>query len=184
MNLKKTALCFALCLALICFCDLVLPRGESEIYDSVIRLHIIANSDSAADQETKLAVRDALLEAQVFDGSNSMDEAKQSLDGALVKAQAVANAVLAERGEEYGAKCLFGRESYPTRIYEGVKLPAGTYLSVRVVLGEGEGQNWWCVLFPPLCLGAASRPLQSDDGKVFTEDRYVFRFKLLEFFFS
>ncbi len=177
MNLKKTALCFALSLALIVFCDLVLPQGESAVYDSVIRLHILANSDSDFDQETKLAVRDAILAAEVFEGEDDVSEA-------LSMAETVANAELAKRGVSYGASCVFGRESYPTRIYEGVKLPAGTYLSVRVVLGEGNGQNWWCVLFPPLCLGAAEKPLTHSGGEVFTENRYVFRFWLLELLFS
>ncbi len=177
MNLKRTFLCFALSLALVCFCDLVLPRGESAVFDSVIRLHILANSDSVADQETKLAVRDAILDARVF-------EQEQSLDAALEAAVRVASEVLAKRGAGYGAGCAFGRESYPTRIYENIKLPAGTYLSVRVVLGEGAGQNWWCVLFPPLCLGAAEKPLTDSGGEVFTEKKYVFRFWLLEFLFS
>ncbi len=174
MTLKKTALCFALSLALICFCDLVLPRGEGEIYDSVIRLHIIANSDSAADQETKLAVRDAILEAGVFENG--------SVEVALSEAKRVADGVLKERGANYRSDCLFGREDYPTRVYENMKLPAGTYLSVRVVLGDGAGKNWWCVLFPPLCLGASKKPLTDSGSEVFTEERYVFRFWLLELF--
>ncbi len=185
MTLKKTLLCLTLSLALIVFCDLCLPQGESEIYDSVIRLHVIASSDSEADQEIKLAVRDAVLDAAVFGSSEDITAAKASIGDAISAAEAAANDCLAELGADYRASCVFGEESYPTRVYEGKRLPAGTYMSVRIVLGEGEGQNWWCVLFPPFCLGSCDGPLtESGDGVFNIGSRYSFRFKLLEWLFG
>lgn len=156
------------------------------MYSSVIRLHIIANSNTAADQSLKLAVRDAVLAADCFNGAESMDKAQASVTAAASKAVETANAVLAAEGVPYRATCLWGRESYPTRVYEGFRLPAGDYLSLRIVLGEGNGENWWCVLFPPLCLGAAKDVLNGPSGKVFSvkTKKYSFRFKLLELFFA
>ncbi len=185
MTLRKTLLCFALSLALVVFCDLCLPRGEAEIYDSVIRLHVLANSDSEADQAIKLAVRDAILDAGIFNGESDINAAKASMESALKKAEALANARLASLGVPYTAKCVFSREHYPTRIYENKRLPAGTYMSVQVVLGKGEGQNWWCVLFPPFCIGTCEKPLTDSGEEVFnTGSRYSFRFKLLEWLFG
>jgi len=186
ITLKQTALCLALCLIIFCVCDLLVPQQESQVYNSVIRLHIIANSNTSTDQSLKLAVRDAVLAANCFEGAKDMDTARLSVTAAASKAVDTANAVLAAEGVSYRATCLWGRESYPTRVYDGFRLPAGDYLSLRIVLGNGDGENWWCVLFPPLCLGASKDVLNSPSGKVFSvkTKKYSFRFKLLELFFA
>ena len=193
ITVKQVCLFLALSLCIITFCDLFLPGGEAGIYSSVIRLHVLAASDSQEDQRIKLAVRDAVLAAGIFEAAESMEEASQSIEAATAAAVGVANEVLEAEGAPYRASCLWGTERYPTREYEGLRLPAGDYLSLRIVLGEGRGQNWWCVLFPPLCVNSASIPPRTDDGldpgakKVFAPEnktKYVFRFKLLEVLFS
>ena len=187
ITLKQTALCLALCLLTVVATDLLLPMGEAEVYNSVIRLHILANSDTEADQAVKLAVRDAILKANVFKNADTKAEAEADMQNAAECAVATANGYLKEKGLPYTASYRWGYEDYPTREYENVRLPAGRYLSLRIVLGEGEGENWWCVLFPPLCTGAASKSVTNGKGDgVFDADskRYSIRFKLLEWLFA
>ncbi len=147
----------ALCLLLVCSLLLLCFNGSAASnspYESVFRLHIIANSDSAEDQRVKLLVRDALLEyeAQHMRGATDKETAQKSLmaDGeALLQ---VVEAALQENGFSYGAQLYVGTFSFPERSYSGKIYPAGDYDALRVVLGEGQGKNWWCVMFPPLCI--------------------------------
>lgn len=167
--------------------------AESEVYDEVLRLHVIAASDSAEDQTIKLAVRDALLAVTepILAGCESRDEAAARLD-------AVRPLLARTAAETAGcpAEVHLGWERYPTRTYAAAALPAGEYLSLRVVLGAGEGENWWCVLFPPLCLSAAGDTeticleagLTPEQYRLITASgqdgtpRYRIKFKLLELF--
>ena len=183
VTIRQTALCLCLCLFTVLFCDLALPEGEGEVYDSVIRLHVLANSDGEADQALKLKVRDAILAEGVFENCEGMDEAVEGIEKAAEKAVNTANALLAAEGVPYRASYAWGQEDYPTREYEGLRLPSGKYLSLRIVLGKGEGQNWWCVLFPPLCMGSAQK-LYIKGNQVFNtqKPKYSFRFFLLELF--
>lgn len=132
-------------------------RGE------VLRLHIIANSDCPADQAVKLQVRDALLKAgaDVLDGSVTAAEAEEKLLPALPLLERTANRVLREQGFSYRARATVCRDYFDARAYGDVTLPAGTYTALRVILGGGAGKNWFCVMFPPLCLPAA-RPAKTD----------------------
>ena len=164
-----------------------LPIEESKLYSDVIRLHVIANSDSETDQQLKLAVRDAILEnSRVLFAGEDIDEAARIVGASEPELLAIAGRVLDEYGAEYGARVVFGEEEYPTREYGGRIFPAGRYLSLRVILGKGEGQNWWCVLFPPLCLGGSHT---GGDGDSSESERYAeptnrtrIRIKLLEWF--
>ncbi len=127
--------------------------GEEKLYSDVIRLHVIAESDSERDQEVKLCVRDAVLEL-VEDRMNSAvtyDDAYALLSEMVPEIEKTATDRAAEEGSSCVAKVVFEREKYPVRYYEDYALPAGEYMSMRIILGEGEGKNWWCVLFPPLC---------------------------------
>lgn len=190
LTLRATCLCLALCLLTVLVCDLVLPGAESRVYDSFIRLHILANSDSAADQALKLKVRDAILAAEVFGTAKDIAAAESESLAAAKTAVDIANSVLKEAGVTYKASLVYGKERYPTRQYGDIVLPAGTYKSLRIVLGDGDGQNWWCVLFPPLCVGGAKKDTLSASGmesgalRVFEtgNTRYRFKFKLLEMF--
>ena len=161
MKKRKFVLFFALCLTacvLITFvCDAFLPIREEEIFGSIIRLHVIAESDSEEDQAVKLLVRDGIIRNApgIFDGCN-IDEACAIASSSCGELKEIADKILEENGFDYRSEVVFSSEDYPTREYDGITFPAGKYLSVRVKLGKAEGHNWWCVLFPPLCLGAST----------------------------
>ena len=150
----------------------VLPiHGEQEIYDSVVRLHVLANSDTEEDQALKLKVRDEVLRVTgpMLEGCESREQAERILEENADKIASAAQAVVREQGYDYPVTVLLGKEEYPTRNYENCCFPSGTYVSLRVCIGEAEGQNWWCVLFPPLCLSAAS----ADDDDQSNEDAFI-----------
>ena len=186
---------FVLCLLLL-FC--ILPiHGEGEIYEKVLRLHVIANSDSQADQELKLRVRDAVLEytTPLISESRSRDEAAAIILEHSEEIERAAAVKLAEYGCFDGVSLEICEEYYPMKDYESFCFPAGNYLSIKVKIGEAEGKNWWCVLFPKLCTSVAVKPEEEfvavgftpDQYKVITENEnaaYKIRFRLLEFFES
>lgn len=119
-----------------------------------IRLHILANSDSDEDQALKLKVRDALLYSgeKIFSGTVSAQEAGAELEKSKDKLKSAAREVIAGEGYQYDTDIYICDEYFTTRSYEDYTLPAGRYRAVKVVIGEGKGRNWWCVMFPPLCL--------------------------------
>lgn len=185
--------CFALILGL--FSAALPVNGEIEIYDSVARLHVLANSDSEEDQNLKLKVRDSIL-ADMDDclkNCTTVDEAKLSLEKNKDRILMIAQSCISESGYDYPVEIELGEEKYPTRVYESVSLPAGKYYSVRVKIGNAEGKNWWCVLFPPLCIGSAidnsgeelaAVGLTPDEVNILTntdEPQYEIKFKFLEF---
>ena len=175
--------------SLLLLCIIEYTADCSEVRDGVLRLHILASSDSEEDQSVKLLVRDALLSsgATVFDGSVSAHEATEKISPEISFLEETANAVLKENGFDYTAEIEITREYFSTRQYEDVTLPAGEYTALKVVLGNGDGHNWWCVMFPPLCLPAASD--SADEYCVFDENgkrvvsgntQYAVRFKIAE----
>ena len=184
-----------LLIALMALSFLPVP-GEREVYDTVVRLHVLANSDSEEDQALKLKVRDAVLAASapLVEDCTTQAEAVEALTAHLSDLESAALAVIASEGYDYPVTVLLGEEDYPTRVYESCAFPAGTYVSLRVLIGEGEGQNWWCCLFPPLCLSAATAKEDNEDAflqvgltkdqyGIITETgktKYKVRFKLLE----
>ena len=135
-----------------------LGREQQELADSVIRFHVIANSDSEGDQALKLAVRDRVLKEaeELYPEGAALAEAQASLEGGLGILAAAGREVVEEQGYDYPVSASLEECWFPTREYEGFALPAGNYTALRIVIGEGKGRNWWCVAFPPLCLGAAS----------------------------
>lgn len=184
----------AICLLIV---GLLPVHGEEEIYDKVVRLHVLANSDSEEDQTVKLAVRDAILEVTVplLQDCQTKEEAVQLLEENRTLLIETAQTVLREEGFDDSVTIEMGLEDYPTRTYDSLCFPAGEYISMRVSLGEGEGRNWWCCLFPPLCLDAATVGKEvAEDAcisvgftptqyKIITEsDKPVYRarFKILE----
>ena len=197
---KKLLICTFIILAIALVAGLFPVHGESEIYDTVVRLHVLANSDSDEDQALKLKVRDRVIEVvtPAIEGCRSQSEAIAAIGGITDEIDAVAREVVESEGYEYTVSIRIGEEYYPTKTYESCAFPEGTYVSLRVVIGEGEGENWWCCLFPPLCLGAASENSQKsnedafisvgltgDQYKVITETnapKYRIRFKFLELF--
>lgn len=196
MKIQKILLLFCVLFLCVTICDVLPIHGEEKIYESVLRLHVLANSDSAEDQALKLKVRDAVLayvSPRVID-SKSRDEAIEILQGELENINEIAARVVADEGYGYPVDVTLTLEEYPTRNYESMSFPSGEYVSLRVMLGNAEGQNWWCVLFPPLCLSAASEKasneeafiavgLNSDQYKIITQTEdatYYLRFKFLE----
>ena len=133
-------------------------RAQRELSDSVIRLHVIANSDSERDQTLKLAVRDRVLaRAETLHPEGATrEEAGAALAAHLDELAAAGQQVVAEAGLDYPVSAQLTRSWFPTKEYGDFALPAGDYTALKVTIGAGEGQNWWCVAFPPLCLGAAS----------------------------
>ena len=174
----------------------VLPiHGESKIYDSVVRLHVIANSDSDEDQALKLKVRDGVLAvaSELVAECKTRDEAAVALRGGLDAIEDTAQAVVASEGYEYDVSVKLCEEEYPTKNYESVCFPSGSYMSLQVKIGDAVGQNWWCVLFPNLCLSAATKSkaedafiqagLTPEQYKIITDSdgvKYKLRFKFLE----
>lgn len=120
---------------------------------NLVRLHVIANSDSAADQALKLKVRDAVIEYMKvkLEASDSIDETKAIIKDNLENIQEVASEVIRKNNSSYAVKASLGKYAFPTKTYGDIALPAGEYQALRVVIGNGSGKNWWCVLFPPLC---------------------------------
>lgn len=172
----------------------VFPRStDYELYDKIIRLHVLANSNSKEDQELKLKVRDGMLDtvASLTEGCTSKSEAEAVLKASTELLKENAEATLRENGSPYSVTVTVGQEKYPEREYEGLRLPSGEYCSLRVMIGEAEGRNWWCVLFPPLCVGAASGVKEELVSVGFTPDqirvltdtdspKYRIRFKILD----
>jgi stage II sporulation protein R len=145
-----------ICIATFFTLGSIIPtESEYQIYDSCVRLHVIANSDGEKDQELKLKVRDELLNYISKYEVKTKEEALSMMKKERNSLEEVAKRVVNENGYDYDIKIEIGLENYPRREYEEFALPAGEYTSVRVIIGEGKGQNWWCVLYPPLCTGAA-----------------------------
>ncbi|MBQ0037222.1 MAG: stage II sporulation protein R [Clostridiales bacterium] len=167
-------------------------QRQDALAQKMIRLHVIANSDSAADQALKLQVRDKVLDftTSVLQSSKDMEDAKQRLDGALPQIQRLAGGEIEEQGYHYTVSARLEESEFPLKEYDGFSLPGGKYLALRIVIGEGGGHNWWCVVYPPLCTAAAAdlketavaAGLGEDDLALITEEDtgYVLRFRSLE----
>lgn len=167
--------------------------AQTALAGKLVRLHVIANSDSQRDQAVKLLVRDQMLkEVEVLlAGEDDLNRAKEKIQAALPALAAAGQAVVEEAGEPYQVTAALEQTFFPTKEYEGFSLPAGEYTALRIVLGEGAGANWWCVLFPPLCTGVASEQvaetaqaagLTEDEIALITEQDggYVFRFRCVD----
>ncbi len=142
------------------FCEGICAFAESRrgITEDVFRLHVIANSDSDEDQALKLRVRNAVLEASadIFGGAVSAADAKQLSEENLQLFEAAAAAEITASGYDYPVHCEVGTVYFDRRVYGSAELPEGDYSALRVIIGEGEGKNWWCVMFPALCLPAVT----------------------------
>lgn len=163
----------------------------NEIRDDVLRLHIIANSDSEYDQNLKLMVRDAVLRecSDYFTGAESSEDMAQT---ALEKSDdicSVARDVLRRNGADYDVNCEIVNMYFDTKVYENVTMPSGNYDAVRITLGNASGRNWWCVMYPPLCIPAASEApelseyFSAEGENILTEpQKYEVKFKCVEVF--
>lgn len=191
--LKRFVLIFSCLTLLFAAFAYALPTPEdAALYDNFIRLHVIANSDSESDQKLKLEVRDEILEymSGIYEKQSDFESARELINGHLDDIQSIAGDFLKEKGYGYPVSATLTSEYYPTREYEGVSLPAGKYLSLRVIIGEGEGKNWWCVIFPSLCLDASAKKEKLSEAgftpsqiKIITGgEKYKLKFRILELF--
>lgn len=164
------------------------------IRKEILRLHVIANSDEDYDQELKLKVRDAVLLSgkAIFSGSEDIISAEGKIAEKTYLLKAAAEETIENLGYDYDVKIELARSYFPTRIYDELTLPAGYYKAVRIVIGEGKGKNWWCIMFPPLCLPAAtdnkeviSEYLNDEEMAVVSANpKYEVRFWLVEKYYD
>lgn len=162
-----------------------LGAEQDALADQVVRLHVVANSDSESDQALKLQVRDAVL-AEATPALTGLDrqEALETLEARLPDLADAAAKVVGEEGYDYPVTVSLQEERFPTKRYEDFALPAGEYTALRVQIGSGGGHNWWCVVFPPLCMGSVEETAQLDDrdrALVTGEtEGYIVKFKAIE----
>lgn len=191
--MKKALKRIGICLGLVCLVWIgALVVDRQTLREELVRLHVVAASDSEEDQAVKLRVRDAVIESVQSEMQNVTDaeQAKAYLQENLPKIEAVANQVLAEAGFSDKAVASLCQEEFAARVYDTFTLPAGLYNSLRITIGEGAGQNWWCVVFPSLCIPATSEGFEEvacgagfSDTLTDTltgEDGYEVRFFLLD----
>ena len=169
-----------------------LDGEQAALAEKVLRLHVIAASDDPADQALKLEVRDQVLAraGAVLEGAETVEEAAQALQGALPELAAAGEAAVRAAGRSEAVTASLEEDVwFPTKVYQDFALPQGRYTALRVVIGEGAGANWWCVVFPPLCLGSVAETtvetaagLDREDVALITGETqgYVVKFKALE----
>ena len=198
LNVKRDkALLSVFCVLLslyIAFSCTYFAGAAKTVREDVVRLHILANSNSDFDQNVKLKVRDALLNkntALLSEGVNT-ENAPVYFEASKDELLESARAVLNENNCNYNVKIALEKEYFETRIYGDYTFPAGEYTALKVVLGEGKGKNWWCVMFPPLCVPAADSIetnenatdcLTESGSKIVSGgNKFIIRFKLLEIY--
>jgi stage II sporulation protein R len=189
--LSVTAIAISIYMAFSCT---YFTASAQTVKEDVVRLHILANSNSEIDQEVKLKVRDALLEtnASILSDSVTKENAKEHFESSKEILLKTAKKTLKENGFNYNVKITLQEEYFNTRTYGNLTFPAGQYTAIKVVLGEGEGKNWWCVMFPPLCVPAADGLetnettadylTQSGEKIVNGGEKYIVKFKFLEIY--
>jgi len=169
-------------------------QSQEQLAEKVVRLHVLANSDLEEDQALKLTVRDAVLaEAErLLEDTENRADAEALLRGQLLELERLASETVRNAGYNYPVTVELEETTFPTRTYDGFSLPAGEYLALRVLIGDAAGQNWWCVVFPPLCTVAAAEFPETAENAGFSDEEialmteekaeYVVKFKLLELF--
>lgn len=189
--LSVTAIAISIYMAFSCT---YFTASAQTVKDDVVRLHILANSDSESDQAVKLKVRDALLEtnASILSDGVTKENAKVHFEKSKEILLKTAKETLNENGFNYDVKITLQEEYFNTRTYGNLTFPAGQYTALKVILGEGEGENWWCVMFPPLCIPAADGiETNENTADYLTENgekivsggsKYIVKFKLLEIY--
>lgn len=170
-----------------------------EIADKLIRFHVIANSDSEEDQALKLKVRDRIIDKMSLklEKAENLDEARDILNSSIEEVNGIARDVIIEEGFDYDVKTMLSNENFPDKIYGDYVFPQGTYEAYRVIIGSGEGQNWWCVMFPPLCFVDESKNIvdtkkldenianlenKTEENKKDNDKKVIFKFKVVEIF--
>ncbi len=187
---KKLILILCACLAAAISTAAVLQNQQQVLSQKLIRLHVVANSDTAEDQAVKLLVRDEVLKVTQPLLADQSDP-DQTLEDHLSDIQLAAEQCLRNAGSHQPVTVTLQHERFPTRVYDTFSLPAGVYRSLRVTIGRGEGKNWWCVVYPSICFRATAEDLEAaaetggfskGEFNLITEENevYILKFKLLE----
>lgn len=167
-----------------------------DIVNKIIRFHVIANSDSEEDQNLKLKVRDEVIKyiSPKLVNSKEIDDARNILLDNKEEIENIAKKVIKENGYSYEVKSMLSKENFPDKVYGDLIFPQGEYEAYRILIGEGNGQNWWCVMFPPLCFVDETKEvvdtkeikdnLESGDNDELKEEKFKFKFKFFEFLFK
>lgn len=185
-----------------------------DIQDEIIRFHVLANSDTEEDQALKIKVRDRVIKemSSKFNSSDNIDDAREIMLDSIDEVNAIAKEVIEENGYNYDVRSELSRENFPDKMYGDTLYPQGEYEAFRILIGEANGQNWWCVMFPPLCFVDETKQAvnsdktketleetvslnkdnkeennnknneEKDDSKSKTREDIKFKFKLLEIF--
>ncbi|HIQ79767.1 MAG TPA: stage II sporulation protein R [Candidatus Scatavimonas merdigallinarum] len=192
MKLLIKSAAFGLALTIL-FSGLYFHAECKVISNSVLRLHILANSDSEEDQALKLRVRDAVLEeaGALFSSAHSKEDAAKLAKAGLSKIEEIAQACITEQGYNYTVRAELTSMFFQTRIYDHIAMPAGVYDALRITIGSGQGHNWWCVMYPPICLPAAEKKDELEDvlekeqiDILENQPKYEIKFKIVEIFES
>lgn len=165
---KRFILVSALLILYVCISAVSYTHAvTTDIADSVFRLHVIANSDSAEDQNLKYIVRDKVIEymSSISPNASSKEDVIEIAKANLDKIQAIASQTIRENGYTYSVNVEVGNFSFPSKRYGDITLPPGYYDALRIKIGEAEGQNWWCVMFPPLCFVDVTSGVVPDESK-------------------
>lgn len=200
VKINKNRILIALALALIVSILLSFARFDvlcQDLRANVLRLHILANSNDECDQELKLKVRDAILEKcqYVFEDSTSLEQAILSVKENIDVFSDVAKKTIVDNGYDYNVSVEFGEDFFDTRVYDDFTLPAGVYEALKIKIGAASGKNWWCVMFPSVCVYSASDQNNTNDNNELEystseqsayvakhSEKYVVKFKIVEIY--
>ncbi len=185
--IKSICISFVIC---VIFSIIPFNAQCKNVSNEVFRLHILANSDSDFDQKLKLNVRDKVLEFtnSLYQNAKSKKNAETLTFNNLQKIADIAKTEIVKNGYSYPVKAELKRMYFNTRYYGRVTMPSGFYNALRITIGKGEGHNWWCVMYPSLCVGASTdynslkENTDKDEYRIMTENGYEFKFKALEYF--
>lgn len=191
--MKKLVLISAFLIYLLYGVNTYVCATKNDYYNNIIRLHIIANSDTDTDQALKLKVRNRIMNqaGSLFENAENAEKSEEIILKNLSIIEQIANDELLKNGSSMVATAEFGSFEFPTKVYENIRLPAGEYKAVRIKIGKGEGKNWWCVMYPPLCVVGVKTPclenqeilknnLTAEEFNIITSDNITVKFKLLE----
>lgn len=182
---KKWVSVFVLLCVLFCLSLYLTAEYYSDRYaENILRFHVIANSDTAEDQALKIKVRDAVgcKISSLAKNVNTAAETAAVVREHSEEIKCAAEECIKKEGYEYGVEIKVGEYYFPTKHYQAMALPAGDYEAVRIIIGEGKGENWWCVLFPPLCFSNGNAVENDASDKKTTQEKFSFKFKIVELF--
>lgn len=189
--MKKAKIFIPIFLVLLLITGVVKPIITSEnISEKVFRLHILANSDSDEDQSLKLLVKDEILKlsSDIFAGAKSVDDARKIAENNIALFEITALEVIKDKSFNYGVKVYIDKEYFNTRKYDGFIMPAGEYNALKIVIGNGDGKNWWCVMYPSVCISGCTDDfdeiMSEEEKEMLNSTKFIPKFKIIELYES